>query len=527
MTVQNRLFSSVISIALWAMIFMFLCFYSLGQSNPTAPKGKKIVCTANLLTHDASVANDIQILIGNVQIEHEGAICYADTAYFNEILNTIDAYGQNLVVHINDSVSLYGKHLQYNGNTKQAVINHNVRLTNETAVLYSDKLHYDRITDIAYYNTGGRIESGESILTSKDGWFYTKLNEVYFKDSAQLLTPEYTVNSDTLKYNTAIETAYFLGPTVIQSDSNLIICEYGWYETKTDICEFQKRARMYSKSQCLIADTIWYDKINDMGIARHDVFISDSVENILLLGHYAEYQSKKGNTYLTDSAVAVIIDEEKDSLFIHGDIMYVLFDTNKDVTFIQTYYNVHFFRHDLQGSCDSLVYDATDSTVTLINNPVMWSEENQFLADTIRLFIKNKQLSEIHFIDNASIFADVFEQQKFNQVKGDYMIAYFEDNHIQSAFVDGSAECLYYIQEENKDLIGVQKSTSAQMRVFFKENQVHLIRFYENVKGKVYPEEQLDELFLPDFIWLDEYRPKTKNDIFSPFIYKAQDKDTF
>ncbi|MDR1182017.1 MAG: hypothetical protein LBL13_08580 [Bacteroidales bacterium] len=526
MTGQNVLISRIISFIFGVALFASFSFYSSGQPNQTAPKGKKIVCTANLLTHDAAVNSEVQILIGNVQIEHEGAICYADTAYFNEIYNTIDAYGQKLVVHINDSVSLYGKHLQYDGNTKQALISQDVRLTNETVVLYSDILHYDRITDIAYYNTGGRIENGDNTLTSKEARFYTKQNEVYFKDSVQLVNPEYTVNSDTLKYNTSTEITYFLGPTVIQSDANIIYCEYGWYETRTDICEFQKNAKMYNKSQCLIADTIWYDKVNDMGIARHAVSISDSVENILLTGHYAEYQAKKGNTYLTDSAVAIIIDKE-DSLFLHGDIIDVAFDSNQAVTRIQTYYNVHFFRYDLQGSCDSLVYDAKDSTVTLINNPVMWSEENQFMADTVRLFIKNEQLSEVHYINNASVYSDVFEQQKFNQVKGDYMIAYFADNHIQNVFVDGSAECLYYIQEDNKSLIGIQKSTSAQMRVFFEENQVRVIRFYENVKGTVYPEDKLEELFLLDFIWLEEYRPKTKEDIFLPFIYKAPEKETF
>ncbi|MDR1458834.1 MAG: hypothetical protein LBI60_01275 [Bacteroidales bacterium] len=525
MKLQNTLTSCIISF-FGAIIFAFFPVYSFGQSNQPTPKGKKIVCTANLLTHDAAVNDEIQILIGNVQIEHEGAICYADTAYFNEIYNTIDAYGQKLVVHINDSVSLYGKHLQYDGNTKQALISENVRLTNETAVLYSDILHYDRITDIAYYNTGGRIESGESILTSTKAQFYTKYNEAYFKDSVRLLTSEYTVDSDTLKYNTSTEIAYFLGPTFIQTDSNTMYCEYGWYETRTDICEFQKRAKMYNKTQCLIADTIWYDKVNDMGIARYAVSISDTVENILLTGNYAEYQAKKGNTYLTDSAVAIIIDEE-DSLFIHGDIIYVTFDTNQKLTFIKTFYNVHFFRHDLQGSCDSLVYDVKDSTVTLIDSPIMWSEENQFKADTIRAFIKNEQLSEIHFINNASVFADVFKQEKFNQVKGDYMTAYFADNHIQTVFVDGSAECLYYIQEENKNLIGIQKSTSSQMRVFFEEDQMRIIRFYEDVKGKVYPEELLEELLLQDFIWLEQYRPKTKNDIFSPFIYKAPAKETF
>jgi len=506
---------------------IFCLFHSFGQTKPPQPKGKKIVCTTDLGIYDASIDPDNQIWTGNVKFEHEGAVCYADTAYFNETLNTIDAYGQKLVIHINDSVSLYGKHLQYDGNTKQAFINQDVRLTNETTVLYTDKLHYDRNLDLGYYNIWGRVESGQSVLTSKEGWFYTKRNEIHFRDSVVLVSPEYTVNSDTLQYNTSTEIAYFLGPTFIYTDSSTMYCELGWYDTWTDVCEFQKESKLYNKTQCLTADTIWYDKKNDIGIARRSVVMSDTVENILFLSQYAEYQKERGNAYLTDSAIAVFIEKEKaDSLFLHADILYVAFDSNQKVTLMQAYYQVQFFRHDIQGSCDSLVYDAKDSTITLINSPVMWSEENQFLADTIRMFIQNEQISEVHYINSASVFADVFEEQKFNQVKGDYMIGYFADNQLYTVFVDGSAECLYYIQEENKDLIGIQKSTSAQMRVFFEENKVHIIRFYENVKGKLYPEELLQEPLLQDFIWLDEYRPKVKEDIFRPFIYKAQPKET-
>lgn len=524
--VKNKIVSFVEILFIGVLLSMNYSNFAQSSKN-TVSKGKKITCTATVLTYDADVNPNVQILIGNVQFEHEGAICYADTAYFNEVLNTIDAYGRKLVIHINDSVTLYGKHIHYDGNTKQAVIYKDVRLTNESAVLYTDKLHYSRVTDVGYYNTWGRIENGESILTSTQGWFYTQLNDVYFKDSAVLVTPEYRVESDTLKYNTSTEIAYFLGSSNIYSDSNTIYCEYGWYETLTDISEFQKNAKLYNKSQCLIADTIWYDKINDLGIARSRVCIIDSVENILFFGNYARYQPEAGNAYITDSAMVVMIDG-KDSLFLHGDVLYVLFDSAQNVTFMQAYHHVKFFRIDLQGSCDSLVYSAEDSIVTLFHSPVIWSEENQFLADTVRMFIKNEQLSEVHFIDNAFVFADVFEELKFNQVKGDYMIGYFLDNNIQTVFVDGSAECIYYVQEDNKDLIGIQKSTSARMRVFFKENQVKEIRFYEEVKGKVYPEEQLDEPLMREFLWLDEFRPKEKNDIFnSAVIYIAAPKEDF
>jgi len=511
---NERLFFCII------LLYIPLNLYPQSQH----PKGKIIECTADRLVSDTERYGDIKILYHNVVFMHEGAICYADTAYWNEELNTIDAYGRNLVIHINDSVTLYGKHIQYDGNTRKAYIDRDVRLESETAILYSDRLEYNRIDNIAYYNNGGRIESGESVLTSKEGWFHTEKNEVYFKNNVNLTTPEYIIVSDTLKYNTLLDIAYFLGPTIIHSDSDYIYCEYGWYETHTDVCQFEKNAKMYNKTQCLSADTLWYDKHNDMGIARGTVSIVDSVENMLFFGRYAEYKKREGYAYLTDSAVAVFVDKH-DSLFMHGDVMYVLFDSNQKVEYLQVYCNVRFFREDLQGSADSVVYIAADSVIWFFNSPVMWSKENQMLADTIRMYIKDGQISEIHYIDNASIFADVFREEKFNQVKGENMIAYFKDEALDYVFIDGSVEALYYLQEDNKDLIGVQKSTSSQIKVFFEDNEIAIIRLYDNVKGKVYPLEQLDNDRLNGFIWLEEYRPKTKEAIFEKIIYRAEKND--
>jgi len=505
-------------ILFFGIILLYTPLSLISQTNQA--RGGKIECNADRLDYDAEINSEVRILYGNVIFMHEGAICYADTAYYNEALNTIDAYGKNLVIHINDTVSLYGTHLQYDGNTKQAYIDYDVKLESKSTVLYADKLDYDRIKNVAYYNNSGRIESGENVLTSKEGWFYTSQDEIYFRKNVHFVSPDYAIESDTLRYNTLWEIVYFLGPTVIHSDSDYIYCEYGWYETRTDVSQFEKNAKMYNRSQCLSADTLWYDKLNDMGIARSSVSIIDSVENLLFFGRYGEYQRKSGYAYLTDSAMAVFVDKN-DSLFMHGDVMEVHFDSNQTVKLLQVYYNVRFFREDLQGSADSVAYIAEDSVIWLIRSPVMWSKENQLLADTMCMYLKNKQISEIHYIDNASIFADVFKQEKFNQVKGETMIAYFKDNEIDFVFIDGSAESLYYLQEENRDLIGIQKSTSSQIKVFFSDSEISLIRFYDNVKGKVYPLEQLDSDRLNGFIWLEEYRPKTKESIFDNIIYRA------
>ncbi len=86
-------------------------------------------------------------------------------------------------VHISysDSVNLYGDYLTYNGNTKIAVLDSNVRLVDKRATLYTDHLEYDRNRSVAYYFTGGRIVDKENVLTSKTGRYFTQTYDVPFQ----------------------------------------------------------------------------------------------------------------------------------------------------------------------------------------------------------------------------------------------------------------------------------------------------------------------------------------------------------
>jgi len=181
-----------------------------------------------------------------------------------------------------------------------------------------------------------------------------------------------------------------------------------------------------------------------------------------------------------------------------------------------------FYRNDMQGSCDSLVYTAIDSVISMYRSPLVWFNKNQSLADTIRLFIKNKTIKEMHLIKNSFIVEDVFNEKKFNQIKGVNMFIYFIDNQIDHVFVDAEAECIYYVFDEKNALIGINSSVSKQMRINFSENEVSTITLYEKVKGDLSPEADKPNPFLTDFIWLNRYRPKNKYDIFMQDFYKPE-----
>jgi hypothetical protein len=68
------------------------------------------------------------------------------------------------------------------------------------------------------------------------------------------------------------------------------------------------------------------------------------------------------------------------------------------------------------------------------------------------------------------------------------------------------------------------------MKVFFKNNQIEELRFYEYPDGKFWADKELpmNDRLLKDFRWLAEYRPKKIADIFvnpipRPKIVKSED----
>jgi lipopolysaccharide assembly outer membrane protein LptD (OstA) len=158
----------------------------------------------------------IRKLIGDVRLKQDNTLLYCDSAYQHEDINYVEAFSH---VHINnnDSVHIYCDQLKYNGNTKQARAERNVRMNDNSMQLTTDNLDYDLNSHTAYYTGGGKIVNSTSVLTSKTGYYNTKDKVFFFKKDVVLTSPDYTINSDTLRQHTATNVTYFLGPTTITS----------------------------------------------------------------------------------------------------------------------------------------------------------------------------------------------------------------------------------------------------------------------------------------------------------------------
>jgi hypothetical protein len=191
------------------------------------------------------------------------------------------------------------------------------------------------------------------------------------------------------------------------------------------------------------------------------------------------------------------------------------------------YNQVKFYRQDLQGACDSLMYLVEDSLITMYYNPVVWSEEYQLSADTIHFSILDSSNMRIDLCKSGFIVGGLFENTEFNQIKGINITGYIRDRELYRVDIVNNAECIYYLQEEDSSLIGINTSITNEMCIFLEDNKISQIRFYDQPDGKIYPDKQLEDKNrkLQDFRWLDEYRPYKISDLFIKPIprYRVQE----
>jgi lipopolysaccharide export system protein LptA len=270
----------------------------------------------------------------------------------------------------------------------------------------------------------------------------------------KLTNKDYVMNCDTLQYVTNSKTAFFFGPTTITSDENIIYCENGFYNTKTDISEFGKNARIDSKKQQIKGDKIYYNRKKSLGRAWKNVRITDTTEAVVLTGEFADYNEKTGQILITEKAVMEKAFG-KDTLFLHGDTLRSVLDSVTDKRTLYAYYKVKFFKKDFQGKCDSLTYSESDSLMRLFRNPVIWNEENQLTADTVRIQLANNQLETLYLRANGFIGSQE-DSVHFNQIKGKNITGYFVENELRKVKVEGNGESVYYAKgDDDKGYIGV------------------------------------------------------------------------
>lgn len=498
-------------------VLIGIIFIILYCNNILAQSKKKIeIKQANTLKYSKNIGENSRRLIGDVIFFHDSVYMYCDSAWFYSESNSFKAFG-NVKISQSDSLTISGQKLHYNGNTKTAELFTNVVLTHANYVLKTNHLIYNRLIQTGHYTNGGTILNNDTKLTSKKGWYYSKNEQMNFSDSVVLYNPDYTIACDSMLYFAKQEISYYKGNTCMIMDSNFVYCKNGMHNAQNKTVYFTDSVKIISKEQILFADSVFYNQNTGENFAHKNIQIIDTTQNTILMGNYAYSLDSTEYMMLTDSAVAIFVDDT-DSLYMHGDTLKSILQTDStDSTYrdLCVYYNVRFFRTDLQGKCDSLIYSTQDSVIKMFNKPILWTDSTQMNAEQINIYKNENQISHI-ILNQEAFISTEHDSVRYDQIKGKEIIAYFDEGELAQMLVSGNALSIYYMLDDNKKYTGINKTESQKMRLKFENSEIKNITILAAPTAKMLPPEtQSNEIvYLKGFLYNIKERPISKNDIF-------------
>ena len=506
------------------LLLSILCLFGLclvaqvqTKRNAAQPAKSKVYLLHSDVLKKSKDNPNAQILVGDVVFRHDSIYMYCDSACFYEKTNSLEAF-DNVKMVQGDTLFLYGDHLFYDGDTQVAQVRNNVRMENRTITLTTDSLNYDRIANLGYFFDGGTLMDEQNVLTSDWGEYSPATKMSVFNYEVKLVNPQFTLTSDTLRYNTDTKIASIVGPSDIDSDENHIYSELGFYYTQQGQAELLDRSVLTNNGKRMTGDSLFYDRNRGIGEAFRNVELVDTINKNMLTGDYCFYNQLTGYAFATDRAVATDFSQG-DSLFIHADTLQLYtfhIDTDSVYREARAYHKVRFYRTDVQGVCDSLVFSSKDSCLTLYQDPILWNGKQQLLGEEIMVYMNDSTIDWAH-IQNQALSVERLDSVNYNQVSGKEMKAYFEGGEMKQVDVIGTVRLVYYPMEKDSTLLGLNSSETSQLSMFLENRKLKKMTMSPKSSGTLYPMTQIpsEKMKLDNFAWFDYVRPQSKEDIFN------------
>jgi lipopolysaccharide export system protein LptA len=488
----------------------------LGSKSVLAQTPKKIIVEhSDFADVNQAEMPDAFLLTGNVRVNHDGVVLTCNKAYYFQKENYIKAFGNVQLVQ-GDTLFLNSKYAEYSGNAKKAFASGDAFMSSPDATLETDTINFDRNTQEVYYTNKGTIINEENTLVSKSGKYYVATKKFRFLTAVTITNPTYVIKSNHVDYFTNSGHSYLFGPSTITSKKNYIYTEKGFYDTKRNLGHFLRKSYIKYDDRLIEGDSLYYDRNKEFASATRNVKITDSINSGIVKGHYAELYKKQDSMFVTKRAVAVNF-VENDSVYIHGKKLMVT--GKEDNRIIRAYSDARFYKKDMSGKCDSIHSSSKTALTKLIGSPVLWNGKNQITGDLMHLIGDNttKKLDSLKVLNNTFLVSKDTLGTGYNQVKGQKLFGKFEEGKLHDVDIIKNAEVIYYMRNEAKELIGINKNISSKINLLFEDNAVETITFFTQIDGDIFPETELPENArkLRGLVWRGDEKIESMENLFS------------
>ncbi len=395
--------------------------------------------------------------------------------------------------------------------------------------IYTEHGFYDMENDFAEFDQNPQYEKdGQFGRARKMRYQGGELKEYTLEGDAHIEDPKKgeIADADVIRYNNNNEKTTLRGNAHFRDSTRDIQGAEIRYDSRNKIYQLAGRGRVSDPPNIIEADSLDFNDVLGNGLALGSVVWQDTASDYTVLSWRMDYN--KTSQYLNAFGgfgekgaggrpmMKSLID--KDTLFMSADTLTSFKpDSASDVRELFAHRDVRIFKSDLQAACDSLTFSSADSIFwfyKINNQPVIWSDTSQFSGDTIKMLLKNNKLDRLWLRQNALVI-NSDDGILFNQIKGRNSTVFFRDDQAREMLVEGNAQAVYYAVDDKQAYIGLNETECSEMRLFFGDNKVESIKFYQQPTGKFIPMKQVgkDAKKLDGFFWDRVRRPKGVGDL--------------
>ena len=470
----------------------------------------------------------------NVAYFNNGAILIQDTTYIvskrgvYRLDDDVITFYDDVVVK-DSAFILIADSLRFNTTTRLVTFISPTRITTDSSEIYCESGEYSLTTRDGYFSGNPQFDNNNQQSTADVITFKQSTGVINLVGDAKIIGEDQYAEAIEINYNTKTKDIELEGDAYYREGTDEVRGDLVRYNENTKVYTTSGRSRVNTPPMIIDADNLSFDKASGLGKAIGNVIWQDTSANISISTTQAEYIQAEEYFKAYGNRPLFASDVEGDSLFLSADTLInnrvVILDsvrvdttdqyliTSDTAQILKAFFDVRIFKSNFQAICDSLIYNQEDSLFYLYKDPIVWSDTSQFVADTIKIRMENDEIHRIYLIDNAFIINSP-DEILFNQVKGRKITAYFDNGEIEKMHVEGNAETVYYALDETNNYIGVNKTESSEMIIFFNKNEITRIKFLDP-DANLLPIRKTDHegLKIEGFNWKITERPKSVADL--------------
>lgn len=201
----------------------------------------------------------------------------------------------------------------------------------------------------------------------------------------------------------------------------------------------------------------------------------------------------------TDSLLTEISENIKDSIPMEPREYHVAL----------AYYRARFFKKDMQGVADSMVFIEKDSIMYLFRKPIVWSGERQVTGNRIDVHFNDSTVDWARLPESGMI-SEYIDEDFYNQIAGKEILAEFENEELKKLSVSGNVETIFLPQESDSTYNRLVTAESSFLELDLENNKMDRLKMWPEVNGTVTPIflVKKSQQYLQKFRWWSSLRPK-------------------